>query len=233
MSPAEVENLIERAEQRIQLVRAEQHGQAEFPLQTADKLDHGTLVAGVQADQRLVKEQETRAPEQGLREEQSLALAAGHLAKGAPSEVGRTDEAKHPLHVAPPGGVKDRQAPPMPVDSRCNKIPSAQSSGGGDTPGLRHVTDRSVSAGNRCTQDVDDPGGWTEQAEDRAHHRRLPGAVRSEHADERVFGDGKIHLRKDLATAQSERDVMKRDCVQGAGFANAASSASSCAVIQV
>jgi hypothetical protein len=233
LAAAEIENLVHCTEQRVEFVRAEKDGQPEFLLQTADKFHHSALVVRIEADQRLVEEQETRAAEQGLGEEQPLALAAGQLAERPPGETGRADQAEDPLDIMPPGGVQKRQSPAVAVDRRGDEIPAAQPGRRDRAAGLRHVADRRISARGRCTEDADAPGRRTKQAQDRTHHRGLPGTVRAEHTDERVLGDDEIHPRKDIAAAQLERDAFELDGVQGAGFASAASSASSCEVIQV
>jgi hypothetical protein len=57
----EIKHTVKRAEQWIQLVGAEQNGDPEFSLERLRQLDHVALVVRVEADQRLVKEQQPRA----------------------------------------------------------------------------------------------------------------------------------------------------------------------------
>ncbi len=67
--------------------------------------DHGALVARVQADQRLVQQQQAGAPEQGLREQQALALAAGGLAEPAPRECRGADQVERPVDLGTQGAA--------------------------------------------------------------------------------------------------------------------------------
>ena len=76
MALAEVEHPIKHAQQRIQLVRAEQHSDAEFLLQRTCQLDNGPLMMGIKTDQRFIQQQQTRSPQKCLGEEETLALAA-------------------------------------------------------------------------------------------------------------------------------------------------------------
>ena len=66
LAAAEVQYPVQRAEQRIQLVGAEQHRDAEFGLQRSGQLDDGALVMRVEADQRLVEQEKFRLSNQCL-----------------------------------------------------------------------------------------------------------------------------------------------------------------------
>jgi uncharacterized metal-binding protein YceD (DUF177 family) len=59
VSLSEVEHAIQSAEQRIEFVRAEQHRDAEVPLQCARQFDDGPLVVKVETDQRFIEQQQT------------------------------------------------------------------------------------------------------------------------------------------------------------------------------
>src|SRR5579863_4007018 len=80
----EIEHPVDGAEQRVQLMGAEQHGDAEPAPQRPDERDYLLFVTRVQADQRLVQQQETRLPDQRLRQQQPLPLAARQLGERPP-----------------------------------------------------------------------------------------------------------------------------------------------------
>src|SRR5690349_9019821 len=54
----EIEHAVHEAKQRIELVRRQQHGDAERALHALDELDDRLLVARIEADQRLVQQQQ-------------------------------------------------------------------------------------------------------------------------------------------------------------------------------
>ena len=60
MAVAEIKHAIKRAEQWVELVGAEQHRDAQFLLQRPRQLDHRRLMMRVEADQRLVQQQQAR-----------------------------------------------------------------------------------------------------------------------------------------------------------------------------
>ena len=58
---AEIEDAIDRAEELVELMGAEEDGQAEFAREPADEVDDDMLLVLVEADQRLVEQEEARA----------------------------------------------------------------------------------------------------------------------------------------------------------------------------
>jgi hypothetical protein len=57
LAVAEIEHAVERAEQLIELVRAEQHGDLSLAADLAHHIDDDFLMACVEADQRLIQQQ--------------------------------------------------------------------------------------------------------------------------------------------------------------------------------
>ena len=97
---AEIEHAVERAEQRIELVGAEQHGDAEFGCSAARSSTTRALVVRVEADQRLVEQQQPRPADQRLGQQQALPLAARDLGQRPPRQVGGADQLERPSHLA-------------------------------------------------------------------------------------------------------------------------------------
>ena len=73
---AEIEHLVDHVQQRVDLVRAEQHRNPEVRADPMHQFDDGALVAGVEADQRFVEQQQLGGAQQRLGDENALALAA-------------------------------------------------------------------------------------------------------------------------------------------------------------
>src|SRR5579862_1520084 len=63
VSPAEVEHPIERSEQRIELMRAEQHCDAELSLQRFNQGDDVALMRRIETHQGLIQQQQLRLPD--------------------------------------------------------------------------------------------------------------------------------------------------------------------------
>ena len=91
LAAAEIEHLVDGAQQRVDLVRAEQHGDAELARDVAHQLDDAALMRRIEADQRLVEQQQLGLADQRLGDEQALALAARQLGERALGEIGRAD----------------------------------------------------------------------------------------------------------------------------------------------
>src|SRR5579872_2467520 len=79
LAVAEIEHAVEFADQLIEFVCAEQNRDAALTREAPYQLDHCLLVAIVEADQRLVEQEQARLAEQRLRQQQPLPLAAGHI----------------------------------------------------------------------------------------------------------------------------------------------------------
>ena len=91
LAVAEIEHAVERAEQLVEFVRAEQHGDLALAADLAHHVDRDFLVARIEADQRLVEQQQFRFADQRLRQQQPLPLAAGHVGQRAPRQIARAD----------------------------------------------------------------------------------------------------------------------------------------------
>src|SRR5581483_3783806 len=84
---AEIQHAVEGPEQRVELVRREEDRHAVVALQTLGELDDGRLMRRIEADERLVEEQQRRASEQRLRQQQALPLAARQLLQRAARQL--------------------------------------------------------------------------------------------------------------------------------------------------
>ena len=73
--------MVDVRQQRVDVVGDEQDGEVSLAGDLADQLDDRALVAHVEVRKRLVHQQQARAADQRLREQQALLLAAGQAAE--------------------------------------------------------------------------------------------------------------------------------------------------------
>ena len=97
---AEIEHPVNRVDQRIEFVGAEDNGDFQFVAQAPRDVDDALLVGWVQRNQRLVEQQQPRPAEQRLAEQQALALAPRELADRAARQVARVDVIERPVDLA-------------------------------------------------------------------------------------------------------------------------------------
>src|SRR2546430_13440580 len=76
----EVDDAVEVADDRVDVVRDEQHGDLLLFADAAHERGDRGLVRQVEAVERLVEQQQPRPPDQRLGDQQALLLAAGELA---------------------------------------------------------------------------------------------------------------------------------------------------------
>ena len=214
-------------------MRAEQHGDAELLLKPADQHDNIVLVAQIEADQRLVEQQEARAAEQGLRQQQALPFAAGDFAEGPPRQCACANEVERAAHLVAPRGVEKRQSPAMPVHRPGQEVLAGQPNRADRAVPLRHVADGGVAAASRLAEDADRAGARRDGAQDRPQQRRLAAAVGAQHADELRGPDRQRDVLQDDARAIGERHVRQLDRVHRPAGDSAVSSASSWPSIQL
>ena len=98
---AEIEHAVDRVDQRIEFVGAEDDRDLQFVAQPPRDVDDALLVGRVERDQRLVEQQQPRPAEQRLAEQQALALAAREFADRAARQVARVDVIERPVDFAP------------------------------------------------------------------------------------------------------------------------------------
>ena len=185
----QIEHAVERTQQRIQLVRAEQHRDPEFQLQRLGQLDHGALMMRIQADQRLVQQQQRRLADQRLREQQPLPLAAGDLRQRPPCQRPRADQLEARSTSVLRGTAQPGQPQPVAIHRAGHEIPATQPVRREPGARLRHVADGGVAARRRPAEHLDPAACRRNKSENGAHQRRLAGPVRPQHADERPAAD--------------------------------------------
>ena len=226
----EVHDVVDVAEDRVDVMRDEQDGD---PLGAADLLDErgdGALVRQVEAVERLVQEEELRSPNERLRDEESLLLAAGERAERTFRVALGSDERDRLAYACRLGiGAESRQrhAPAVAVEPESHEVDAADPRGRVERPALREVADRRIRRAGRAAEHADVAARERQQPERDLEQRRLPGAVGPEHGDERTG----LHRQRDLCPddAAAEPDLGARDLEGGGHRAVArASAAASC-----
>ena len=187
----DIEDEIDRIEQRIDLMRAKQHRRMATRGDALDRLDDTTLVARIEADQRLVEQQQRRIAQQRLREQNPLPLTAGEAVDRTRREVGRADFGERRARHAPLRPRSERPAPLAAAERAQHEIETGQAELRGAAPELRHVADARMAAPRRRAEHADLPAARGHETEDRAKQRRLAGSVGPEHPDEGAVGDRK------------------------------------------
>ena len=137
--------------------------------------------AQVEVRERLIEEQQPRATDERVRDQDALLLTAGEPADTRIGEALGVDGIQHLLDERPPGPGGPRHAEAVRVDPEPHEIARAQRNIRVEQELLRHVADRamtaSVLAGVGEPAKKHAPSARRLQAEDHSEQRRLPRAV--------------------------------------------------------
>src|SRR5690606_24839956 len=133
------------------------------------------LVARIEADERLVQQEQLRAAEQRLREQEPPQLSAREPSQRPPRQVFGFDECERALDLAPPLGPQYRQPPALAAIGAGDEVPAAEAEIGDRRSLLRQVARRPAAVDRRLAEDADDAGRGAEQAQNGLKQRRLAG----------------------------------------------------------
>src|SRR5262249_25074156 len=232
MTVAQVEYAVECADQLVEFVGAEQNRNVALAGEAPDQIDHRFLVAVVEADERLIEQQELRLTKKRLREQQALPFSARHVGQGPAGEVRRADRSQRLFDHAAVGAGERRQAPALAVHGARDEIEAAHPQIGHDRPHLWKITDLRVAAPRRAPEDAQTAGARRQQTQDRADQRGLAGAIGPEKADELAALNGEACIDQDVTPADRDRCVIELDHIHDDGPAKARCVSSSCISIQ-
>ena len=118
----------------------------------AHHVDDDFLVACVEADQRLVEQQQLRLADQRLRQQQPLPLAARHVGQRPRGEIAGADRVERFLDHAAVVLTDRRQAPSLAVERARDEIAPAHSQVRQDRAQLRQIADRRIAALGRAPE---------------------------------------------------------------------------------
>src|SRR6202021_1980199 len=101
LAPAEIEHAVDRVDQRIELVGAEQDRNLQIVADAPCGFNDALLMRRVERDQWLVEQQQTRAADERLAQQHPLALAPRQFADRAPGELARPHFVERPVDLSP------------------------------------------------------------------------------------------------------------------------------------
>ena len=213
-------------------MRAEQHRDPELLLKFANDLDNIPVdVSDPDLAWGSSRNNSLGLPEQRLRKEEALALAARQFGKRSARELGCPNHIQGPLDVLSLGGTELGNSPPLSAGGARHKIPSCEAEAGETGAGLGHVTDFAISPRGAVAQNSDCSGFDRDQTQCSAHQRCLAGPVRAKHGDELSLFNRERDGRKNVSAAKIDRNFVERKCAHISPPERAWSSASSCDVI--
>src|SRR5579871_3781380 len=136
----------------------EEHGDGLISLNAFHQRDNRVLEMWVEADERLVEQQELRLAEQCLREEETLHLAAGELGQRTLCQRARLDGFDGPRDLVLAGAREKRQAPTLALEGAGNEIPATQAMIRVGAAPLRQIAGGAIAARGRRTEDAERAG---------------------------------------------------------------------------
>src|ERR1700735_5204217 len=229
---AEIEDTVERADELVELVGAEQNRNVALAGEAADQVDHRLLLTVIEADQRLVEQKKLRIAQQRLRQQQALAFAARHVRERTAGEISGADGSKRRFDRLAGGSGERRQAPALAMDGTGDEIEAADLQIRQDGPHLRQIANLRIAAPWRPSKNAQASGAWRQQAEDRTHQGGLAGAVGGEQADKLALLSGEAGIDQDVAAADRNARVVELDHIHDEEPVKARAVSSSCCNIQ-
>src|SRR5436190_5789462 len=176
LAAGDVDDAVEVAENRVDVVGDEQHGDVLLPTDPAHERGDRRLVGQVEAVEGLVEEEQLGSADERLGDQQPLLLAAGQLADGLAGVAGGVDELEHLRDArrrpGAAGEPRQRDAEARPVEPEPDEVDAAEAHAGVEGPPLRQVADPALSLSRRPAEHRGRAGRERHQAEDRLHERR-------------------------------------------------------------
>ncbi len=210
LAPAEIEHAVDRIDQRIELVGAEQNRNLQIVANAPCGFNDALLMRRVERDQRLVEQQQTRPADERLAQQHPLALAARQFADRAAGELARAHFVERPVDLAPRRLVERDEAEAAADRRAGDDVPAGQPQACDCPADLRDVADLGVAARYRPPKHRDLARSYGNETKRGAHKRRLAGAVRAQHADELALLDLEAGGREDVPAAEPDRHIVER-----------------------
>src|SRR3954471_1174106 len=213
----EVDDAVEGAEDRVDVVGDEQHRDALFPADPPNERCDCRLVREVEAVERLLEQQQLGAAEERLGGQQALLLAAGQLADRPSRVAGGTDELEHLADtlgcLRASRETRQWDPPAGAVESQPGGVGPADARAGVDVPPLRQVADPGSRFAGWLAEHGRRSSAHRQEAERRLDQRRFPGTVRAEDGDELARVDRERHLAPDRPAADASRRALEANAV--------------------
>jgi hypothetical protein len=213
----QVDEAVHDRQQRVHIVRRDQHRDLLLLSHLAEQADHVLLAADVQVGQRLVEQQQPGAADQRVRDHYPLLLAAGQIADPGVGEPLRADRGQHLVHQLAPPGRGQRQAEPLPIQAQPDQVTGAQRHVRVERYLLRHVADQPGPPGPGLAGHPDGAAGRRLQPEDHLEQGGLARPVGADQPGELALAHGEADVLQDLAAAQPDVQVVDAEHLGRAG----------------
>ena len=186
----EVDDAVHHRQQRVDLVRGDQHGDPLLAGDPREQRDDLVGAAQVEVGQRLVEQQQPRAADQRVGDQDALLLAAGEPPDAGVGEAARVDRPEHLLDQRAARARGSRHPEPVRVQAEPDEIARPQRQVGVEQELLRDVADQRRCCRERgAPRDENLPALGGLQAEDHPEQRRLARAVGPDQPGELAGGD--------------------------------------------
>ena len=211
----EVHDLVEVAEDRVDVVGDEHYGDLLVLADATDERRDRGLVGEVEAVERLVEEEELRPAGERLRDQEPLLLAARQLAARPRGVRVGADERDHLGDAggrAPAGGEpRQRYAPAGAVETEPDDVDAADPHRAVEPVTLREVADPASRLTRTPSEHEAVTGREWEEAENGLDERRLAGAVGAQHSDEFALAHRQRDVAPDRPASHEDGGVVERD----------------------
>ena len=212
----DVHDPVHHGEQRVHVVRRQEHRDLVLAGQLAEHGDDLLLAAQVEVGKRLVEQEQLRPGDQRVRDQHPLLLTAGQLADpGVGVPVG-ADIGERRIDQFPALPRREAESEPVPVKAKRHHVAGAQRHVLVDDELLRHVADGGPVLVVQCltvqglTVDEHPPARRLDQAEDDPEQRGLARAVRADDPGEVALLERERDVAEHLAAAEAHADAVKR-----------------------
>src|SRR6266516_646504 len=207
----DIHHAIDGRQDRIDIMRHEQHRRSSIPADLPDHARHTLLVTQIQALHGFVQRQNPWLRHERLCNEQPLLLPTGKLTNGPIGIRSRPDQIDGLLHAA--GGLartawlekRKGQTPVPPIQPEPHHTTPTDAYIGLKMAPLWYVTDGGIAPPSRMTQHGDRPTSERDQPEDRFEQRGLARPIGAEDGEELSRLHSKLHLLPDSPPAQGNR----------------------------
>ena len=217
LAAGQVDDAVHEWQQRVHVVRRDQHRDALFPGHLAEQADHVLLAGDIQVGQRLVEQQQPGAADQRVRNHHPLLFAAGQVADPGVGEPLRADRTQHLVHQLAPPGRRQREAEPLPVQAQPDQVAGAQRHVRVESYLLRYVADQPGPPGPALAGHPDGAAGWRLQPENHLEQGGLARPVGADQAGELALAHGEADVAQDLPATQPDVQVLDTEHVGRAG----------------
>ena len=200
----EQEHPVDRGERRVDVVRDEDHGHAPPPVPVGEELHGRLLVVQIQAEQRLVAQQDLGIADQGLGDAQALLLAPRQPPDRGVRIWPRPHQRQHLVDSAVDAARAQGGSPSVSIQTQGHEIAPAQGQVGVEGPLLRDVADRLAAAPGHPPKHLHAPAIRRLQAQERAQEGGLAAAVGAEDGQELAARHGEGEVAPEGLAAQPQ-----------------------------